>query len=322
MAKHHRTRKSSASARMLVQCTACHRQYDATGHAIESRFRCHCGEEVLVRAPRGHDAEVVRCSNCGAPREALALSCGFCCSDFTLHERDLETVCPACQARVSNRAKFCHHCGTGLNAELVAGEITKLHCPACESQPALVSRTLPLEKAAIFECPRCVGMWLSIGTLNQILESEPREGGKAPGNHVPSPPPTAQGYRPCVECGGLMARRNFGFAASGVIVDICGKHGIWFDANEFMQLLAWVRAGGLEAARDDLARLSGSPDKVRQRAVLRRISTTPTPTTASSASPAPFVDNETTLGRGLDIFSQITMSGDLIAAVISALFGK
>lgn len=47
-------------------------------------------------------------------------------------------------------------------------------------------------------------------------------------------------------------------------------NGVWFDADELTQMLAWVRSGGLEAARDDLARLRDSPDKVRRRAVQNR----------------------------------------------------
>ncbi|MFO0817715.1 MAG: zinc ribbon domain-containing protein [Pirellulales bacterium] len=311
----------TSAARVLVQCSACRRQYDATSVKPGSQFRCQCGELVTVKAPRGHDASVVRCANCGAPRESLAISCGFCRSEFTLHERDLETVCPACQARVSNRAKFCHHCGTGLAAELVAGQQSKFLCPVCDSQPALVSRLLKLESTAVLECPVCLGMWLSVQVLHQILEGEPRAGSKAPGHLIPTPPPTAGGYRPCVECGGLMTRRNFGFSASGVIVDICGKHGIWFDADEFMHLMAWVRTDGLESARDDLARLSASPDQLRRRAVQRRISTNPTPHSPRDSA-EPLADDDSPLTRAFGLLTHLASAGDVLAAMISALLGK
>ena len=52
---------------------------------------------------------------CGAARgDDHADRCAYCHSSFTLHERDLNTVCPHCLALVSDRARFCHHCGTGL----------------------------------------------------------------------------------------------------------------------------------------------------------------------------------------------------------------
>ena len=40
-----------------------------------------------------------------------------------------------------------------------------------------------------------------------------------------------------------MHRRNFG-RKSGVVVDTCGAHGVWFDAGELDGVLAWLRAGG------------------------------------------------------------------------------
>ncbi len=65
-----------------------------------------------------------------------------------------------------------------------------------------------------------------------------------------------------------MNRRNFG-RHSGVIVDICGSHGIWFDAQELAQVVRWVRSGGLEDAQLDLARLRRSTDMVRKRQAFR-----------------------------------------------------
>ena len=41
-----------------------------------------------------------------------------------------------------------------------------------------------------------------------------------------------------------------------------------FDCDELSHALAWTRAGGLEAARQDLARLKRSPDVHRKRQML------------------------------------------------------
>ncbi len=46
----------------------------------------------------------------------------------------------------------------------------------------------------------------------------------------------------------MMNRKNFG-ASSGVIVDVCAKHGTWFDAGELPRVLAFVESGGLARAR-------------------------------------------------------------------------
>jgi Zn-finger nucleic acid-binding protein len=49
----------------------------------------------------------------------------------------------------------------------------------------------------------------------------------------------------------MMNRKNFG-GASGVIVDVCARHGTWFDAGELPQVLTFVKSGGLvrERARE------------------------------------------------------------------------
>jgi Zn-finger nucleic acid-binding protein len=50
-------------------------------------------------------------------------------------------------------------------------------------------------------------------------------------------------YRPCAVCGILMNRQNYG-RKSGVILDICRAHGIWFDLDELPRVLSWIQDGG------------------------------------------------------------------------------
>jgi hypothetical protein len=121
---------------------------------------------------------------------------------------------------------------------------------------------------------------MGVDTFHEFLEGEARRGENSTPSHRPPPGQVGKsGYRKCVECAGLMTRRNFG-RTSGVIVDICGQHGIWFDHDEISHLLAWVRSGGLETARDEAALLAGSPDRVRRRAVAARAA-------AAAAKPKP-----------------------------------
>ena len=61
--------------RFLVACPECHRQFDATARPVGSAFPCSCGATVTVPLPDAHDAAVVRCSSCGAPREGMAAAC-------------------------------------------------------------------------------------------------------------------------------------------------------------------------------------------------------------------------------------------------------
>jgi len=45
-----------------------------------------------------------------------------------------------------------------------------------------------------------------------------------------------------------MLRRNFG-GQSGIIVDVCAVHGVWFDRGELPRVLEFVERGGLELER-------------------------------------------------------------------------
>jgi Zn-finger nucleic acid-binding protein len=44
-----------------------------------------------------------------------------------------------------------------------------------------------------------------------------------------------------------MNRKNFG-RSSGIIVDVCSRHGVWLDAGELPRVLEFVRSGGLARA--------------------------------------------------------------------------
>ncbi len=62
-------------------------------------------------------------------------------------------------------------------------------------------------------------------------------------------------YLMCPVCKKSMNRKAFG-RISGVVVDVCKTDGVWFDAGELGDVLAFVERGGLEEARkremDDL----------------------------------------------------------------------
>lgn len=242
-----------------MACPGCARQVDASGRRGGERFRCACGTLVTVPEGRAHPAAVVRCSACGAPREGQAVACTFCGSDFTLAERDLDTLCPGCMARISRRARYCHHCALPIVPQGTAGEGTPRPCPACGAASRLTSRGLGGPGLSVLECGRCGGLWLGKAVFRLLEEGARRA-------EVPGDPPAravapiaAAGhraeplYRPCAECGALMHRRNYG-RRSGVIVDVCARHGLWFDRDELDAVLAWIREGGwqreAEAARE------------------------------------------------------------------------
>jgi Zn-finger nucleic acid-binding protein len=238
--------------RLLVACAGCDRQYDASASRAGSKYRCSCGSTIAVPEPRPHHAAVVRCSACGAPREAGRTACAYCRADFTLHERDMHTMCARCMARVSDRARFCHHCATPIAPDgVVGGDVTDLACPTCAAPAPLTSRSLGDPPLAVLECPRCAGLWLGQSVLEALVDRTRREGIAPRASLAPAAasdpstgePPAGKMYRACPVCRHLMNRRNYG-RKSGVIVDACHDHGVWFDATELERILRWIRDGG------------------------------------------------------------------------------
>lgn len=249
--------------RLLVACQQCRQQYDASKLKIGARFRCNCGAVLTVTEPRGHEASVVRCSSCGAPRDERALACAHCGADFTIHETDLHAVCPQCLARISERAKFCHHCGKAIAATQMSGERTSFPCPACESESRLVNRRLGKLDIAAAECQLCAGLWLGEEAFrhltmqareNPLAEETLSTLGRAAGTTVSRQAEDGRWrYRNCPVCRRMMQRRHYA-RKSGVIIDICRNHGIWFDADELHRILKWIRRGGIEYARREVAK--------------------------------------------------------------------
>lgn len=236
--------------RRLVACPDCGLQFDASGHPPPARFHCACGALVVVAVAEPHDSEVVRCSSCGAPRSEERPACDACGADFTLHEQDLHTLCPSCMSRISDRARFCHACGAGIVPQGTIGELTERPCPVCGELHALYGRNVEGE-ITVLECDRCAGVWVGHGIFRLLEERSDRDVDSwAAAKAATEGGASADGepfYRPCVACGKLMHRRNYG-RRSGVIVDVCHEHGLWFDRGELERILAWRREGGARRA--------------------------------------------------------------------------
>lgn len=243
--------------RLIAACAQCKRQYDATGRQSGAKFHCQCGQIVVVPRPKsGLDATIVRCSSCGAPKQDADAACRYCSAAFTLHEKDMHTTCPSCLTRVSDTGRFCHKCGEAINPETKLGEQSLIACPACPEHPNLISREFQGKRVAMFECDQCAGMWFgheSFDIAKKKILSErandaiqalvkTRESGLGERLEI-----EGFKYRKCPECKTLMNRKNYG-GRSGVIIDICRHHGLWFDANELSAILLWLKNGGDQIA--------------------------------------------------------------------------
>lgn len=108
-------------------------------------------------------------------------------------------------------------------------------CPRC------LSRELAAQHDDLV-CPRCGGLFVGHARLQSLVD-EHRESGLRP---VPesapvsaSAPSDAVTYLPCPHCAALMNRKNFG-DRSGIVVDVCKTHGVWFDRGELEAVIAFA----------------------------------------------------------------------------------
>jgi Zn-finger nucleic acid-binding protein len=68
---------------------------------------------------------------------------------------------------------------------------------------------------------------------------------------VPQAPDGRGRLYECVRCGNIMNRVNFK-GISGIIIDICGDHGVWLDNKELERIRSFIASGGLDKAQDKL----------------------------------------------------------------------
>jgi Zn-finger nucleic acid-binding protein len=130
-----------------------------------------------------------------------------------------------------------------------------LTCPACKAD--LKVSTFETEPA--HRCPECDGMFLAHNVVMALVERHSVAAkGKAP---PPAALPNAVEYRKCPSCSSQMARKNFA-RISGIMLDSCPPHGVWFDTGEVHGVLAFVAAGGLTHSRrlEDAARARRTDD--------------------------------------------------------------
>jgi Zn-finger nucleic acid-binding protein len=110
---------------------------------------------------------------------------------------------------------------------------------------------------ALLECVSCDGVWVEAVEFERICADREAQGAVLHrwNAHTQEAPRTRVRYRPCIRCGKLMNRVNFG-RMSGTVLDVCRGHGTFLDAGELHAIVTFIRDGGLDRARqrekDDL----------------------------------------------------------------------
>lgn len=231
----------------LLACPSCHIQYDVT--AVTARaIACPCGTTVENAVPAGRDAEARRCGACGAAVEASARACPYCRAGLVADATRLRLICPECFARNDEAYRFCAGCGVEFRPQPVPGEARELSCPVC----AVPLGAQGIGAVPVRECARCAGLWVPgehfdalVRRAMEAARTNPTRGLTAVAKKAAAAPESPVRYRDCPDCGQPMHRKNFG-RRSGIIVDWCGEHGTWLDAEELERVAGFVLSGALE----------------------------------------------------------------------------
>jgi len=182
-------------------------------------------------------------------------------------------LCGACQQPVDVKGRFpgarvtCA-CGASVTVAVPKAALPpsysaaprtarSLQCPRCKA-----TMGMPWSEDTPHECPSCHGIFVPHAVMEYVL-AESAERGPSDATGGGDEPVV---YLPCPTCTERMNRTLYG-PRSGLIVDICAKHGTWFDAGEL------ARAAKLPRPE---ARSSASPsppdaDTIRARAELEVI---------------------------------------------------
>jgi Zn-finger nucleic acid-binding protein len=200
------------------------------------------------------EAPTYHCTSCGAPVAESSRSCGFCAAPVA------SVRCAHCFQMNVVEAVHCWGCGRRLGLEPI-GSAGSLDCPRC-------ARKLEAFAAAggkLYDCSDCGGQFVEHALLEKLLERLELYGAALPRRVVKAQNPLRERvvYVKCPSCREHMNRKNFG-ESSGVVIDVCSRHGSWFDSGELPRVLAFVEQGGLDRARRRRAEEERRREKERQ----------------------------------------------------------
>ena len=187
------------------------------------------------------NVEALNCPNCGAGVASDKTKCQFCRS------RLKTMACPSCVGLMFEGSKYCGHCGARAVETAVLDEAKLGDCPRCKIKLNL----LQIAETSMRECERCDGLWADVETFEHLCQK--REEQSAVLGFMSDRVRNAESletisYVPCPDCKQLMNRSNFAHA-SGVIIDTCRKHGVWFDADELPKIIEFIQKGGMDLVR-------------------------------------------------------------------------
>lgn len=204
---------------------------------------------------------VLHCPSCGAAVKRDAGACDYCSAalDFSLKGKTIH--CPHCMASTQADGRFCIRCARPVKGQVKEGLVLEDRlCPRC----SVAMRGLKIGDFSLVGCTRCNGTFVPHEVFEMMQERSDR---------IVIPTDFARRaelaqeqvvrYVRCPVCRNLMNRANFA-RISGVIIDICKGHGIWFDPGEMEKIVDFIARGGLIKAKElDLQRLKDEEEIMR-----------------------------------------------------------
>jgi len=168
-------------------------------------------------------------------REAARV-CGYCRSPIATIR------CSRCFMMNVPDAHHCMCCGAELGLQPLSAVVSDAHCPRC----AIHLDGFQNEDGTILDCGHCGGQFVTADVLQAMIRRHESAGmGTLRRYRAGNPLAEPLRYLRCPVCKDMMNRRNFG-RLSGIVVDVCAKHGTWFDVGELPRILAFVGDGGLQ----------------------------------------------------------------------------
>lgn len=199
--------------------------------------------------------EALNCPNCGAAVADRAAHCEHCRSRLKTES------CSSCFGTIFQGSKFCPLCGEKAVAANVIDRENLGECPRC----GIGLKLIEVDEIKLAECERCEGIWSDVETFETICASRENQSAvlKKLDEILHHPQVQKIRYVPCPACRQLMNRNNFA-RVSGVIIDTCREHGVWFDAEELPKIIEFIRKGGMEYSRQkERAELEAEREKLR-----------------------------------------------------------
>lgn len=193
---------------------------------------------------------VLHCPSCGAAVKRGAEECEYCKSHLDFSLKGKTTHCPHCYQRIPADSRFCIVCAKPAKKQVDDAKLlTDSLCPRCRLGMTLMT----VGDFSVVGCKECQGLFIPHQTFEMMQDNCERviEATGAVRRAGSGEFQLEVSYVRCPECSEFMHRQNFA-SVSGVILDVCRLHGIWFDEGEMEKIMDFIARGGLKKARQAL----------------------------------------------------------------------